>query len=382
MGESGMLGYLIYMAERLIEMERLLKSTGAIYLHCDPTASHYLKMIMDNIFGAKNFRNEIIWHYHMGSSGKKHFRRKHDVILFFCKSKKSLDLQVSVPRRMEGRYNHIDEDGRKYHINGAGKIFYEDEEIIPDDVWTYIADPKFTQINSNAKERLGYPTQKPLYLLNRIVEASCPPNGIVMDPFCGCGTTIESAIKLDRNFVGIDISAFAIDLIKTERLNDPKIQTMGIPYDMYSARKLAKENPFNFESWAVTRLPGFAPNTKQVADGGVDGRGKLKDKPKNIDSKLALAQVKGGKFNLSNLRDFIHVNDRDKSALGVYITLENSYTSNARSEVAKLGEIHFDHMNYDRLNLWSIEDYFDKRMISLPQMMNPYNGKPLVKSLF
>ena len=232
-------------------------------------------------------------------------------------------------------------------------------------------------IAPSAKERLRYPTQKPLALLKRIISACCPPDGLVLDPFCGCGTTIEAAIKLERKYVGIDISAFAIDLIKKKRLQDPSIRTEGIPTDMFSARKLARENPFNFESWAITRIPGFAPNTRQVADGGVDGMGKLANQPDNFDSRLALAQVKGGKFSLSQLRDFIHVNNRENSALGCYVSLERDYTKHARTEAVKTGTIDFGINQYSRLNLWSIKEYFDGKPINLPQMMDPYTGKKM-----
>lgn len=205
--------YLVYMAARLLEMKRLLKSTGSIYLHCDPTMSHYLKLIMDAILGKSNFRNEIIWHYHMGYGSKKNYRKKHDVLLFYTRSQDYLGVQVRVPRRMEGRYNKVDTDGRRYHVNGVGKRFYEDEGIMPDDVWSYLRDKKFTQLNSQAKERTGYPTQKPLALLDRIIKASSNKGDVVLDPFCGCATTCVAADKLDREWVGIDISDKAYELV-------------------------------------------------------------------------------------------------------------------------------------------------------------------------
>ena len=175
-----------------------------------------------------------------------------------------------------------------------------------------------------SKEYLGYPTQKPIvHCLERIIRASSKPGDIVLDPFCGCGTAVDAALRLKRQFVGIDISSFAIDLIIDRRLKDRSISTYGIPSDFASATKLAREKPFDFESWAVTRIPGFAPNTRQRADGGVDGRATLADKPSDFDSKLALAQVKGGdSFSLSALRDFIGVTERDNAALGCYVTLE------------------------------------------------------------
>ncbi|MCY4223807.1 MAG: DNA methyltransferase, partial [Bacteroidetes bacterium] len=280
LGACGMMSYLTYMAERLEHCYRLLKPTGSIYLHCDPTASHYLKILMDVSFGSFLFNNEIIWHYAKGHGPTKAYRRKHDVILFYANPKKNkfnaqkyahLDSQLY-------RFNRIDEDGKKYRINhtrdknGEYKRFYLDDGVKVDSVWSYLRESKFDQLPHNAEENLGYGTQKPECLLERIILCATNEGDIVLDPFCGCGTTVAVAEKLNRQFVGIDISSFAIDLIVNRRLLNKSVSIEGIPFSFEAAEKLAKDNPFNFESWAVTRLPGFAPNTKQVADGGVDGQ--------------------------------------------------------------------------------------------------------------
>ena len=229
-------------------------------------------------------------------------------------------------------------------------------------------------IHSHATERLGYPTQKPLALLERIIAASSNPGDVVLDPFCGCGTTVEAARKLGRQWCGIDISAFAVDLVKDVRLKDPTIQTLGIPADLAGARKLAAEKPFSFESWAVTRLPGFAPNTRQVGDGGIDGRATLAVAPDDADSRLALAQVKGGKFNASHFRDFQHV--IEAAALGCYVTLDPS-PPKPRADAKAAGRVHVSGQPYDRLHLWSMADYFDDRWPVLPVMTDPYSGRPI-----
>ncbi|MCY4418418.1 MAG: site-specific DNA-methyltransferase [Cytophagales bacterium] len=208
---DGMGAYLCFMGVRLLEMHRLLKPTGSIYLHCDPTASHYLKTIMDAIFDGKNFRNEIVWHYAKGHGSPTRFRRKHDVILFYSRGGifniqkyKHLESQVH-------RFNRVDEDGRKYRINhtrdssGKYKRFYLDDGVAADDVWSFLREPTYDQLPHNTKEKVGYPTQKPLALYERIIKASSNEGDIVLDPFCGCATTCVAAERLNRQWVGIDI---------------------------------------------------------------------------------------------------------------------------------------------------------------------------------
>ena len=205
--------YLIYMAARLLEMKRILKDTGSIYLHCDPTMSHYLKLVMDAVFGKSNFRNEIVWHYQAGTSPKTAFGRKHDTILIYGKKGKPRFNRQSKPVKNPDRYKYTDEDGRKYDVNGQGKRYYLDEGQTCDDVWTYAQEPQFQQLNSRAKERTGYPTQKPLALLDRIIKASSNKGDVVFDPFCGCATTLVAADRLQRDWIGIDISEKAAELV-------------------------------------------------------------------------------------------------------------------------------------------------------------------------
>ena len=382
-GRSGMLAYLTYMAERLEQMHRLLRPTGSMYLHCDPTASHGLKLLMDSIFGRQNFRNEIVWYYYnkMHDRRKKLFAAAADSILFYVKDRSSDFPFTQLRERREKPIKQLvrrKKDGRMVNARDeSGKLIYQTRtHRTIDNVW------RLPCLQPAAKERLGYPTQKPLVLLERIIEASSKPGDLVLDPFCGCGTAIEAAHKLNRRWVGIDISSFAIDLILNERMKGMRIPTKGIPQDVESARKMAREQPFAFESWAVTRLPGFAPNVKQVGDGGVDGRGMLVKKPEDFDSRLALAQVKGGRFSLSGLRDFIGVAKRDKAALGCYITLDPVRTPAARAEVAGLGKIRVEGRDFRRMSLWPIADYFDGRLPVLPNMTDPYTGRPIAPSLF
>ena len=377
LGESGMLAYLTYMAERLEEMQRILKPTGSIYLHCDPTASHYLKTVMDAVF-ENRIRNEIIWAYTgPGSPKMRQFNRKHDVIFWYSNSDSwvfNVD-DVRIPHK-------------QLNTNRAGAMIgdaltpemrdkYLQRGKVPETWW-----PDFSPVGRLKNERLGYPTQKPLSLLERIIKASSNEGDIVLDPFCGCGTAMEAADRLKRKWAGVDISSFAIDMIRERRMQDLTIPVHGIPADFVSAQKMAKETPFEFEAWAVNRLSGFIPNTKQVADGGVDGRATLYDQPDNWESKLALAQVKGGRFNISSLRDFIGVVERDKAAIGRFITLETVTSPSARANAAALGDILVRGQAYPRLSLWSIEEFFNDRPCPLPPMADPYTGRLMKQTLF
>ena len=269
----------------------------------------------------------------------------------------------------EGRI-HTKRDGTP-RMDGL-KVYVDEAQGKPlQNIWIDVP-----RISNTSLERLGYPTQKPLALLERIIKASSNEGDLVLDPFCGCGTTVDAARRLNRRFVGVDISAFAVDLVKG-RLKDSAVPTLGIPADLEGARKLAAEQPFAFESWAVTRLPGFAPNDRQRGDGGVDGRATLAVKPDDLNSRLALAQVKGGKgFNVSHFRDFRHVLEREKAALGCFVTLEPS-PARHRADAKGAGNIHVAGRPYDRLHLWSMADYFDSRWPPLPVMTDPYSGRPL-----
>ena len=321
------------------------------------------------------FRNEIVWRIGWVSGYKTQKRgwiRNHDVILYYING-------PGAAKRFNKEYlsyadDYVRRDGKK--PTGRGIPIEDTWNCNKSDVLDSI------MIKSFSKEKLGYDTQKPEALLERIIKASSNEGDIVLDPFCGCGTTAAVSQRLNRRFIGIDISSFAIDLIRDKRLKNSEIPVYGIPFDLRSAEKLARENPYNFESWAVTRLPGFAPNTKQVADGGVDGRATIAHKPDDWESKLALSQVKGGKFSLSALRDFIHVTDRDNAAMGCYITLLPVTTQASRIEVVNTGKVSVQNVPYPRMQTWSIADYFDEKLPKFPTMNDPYTGKSMLPQLF
>jgi len=378
-GENDALAYLVNMAPRLVELHRVLKRTGSLYLHCDPTMSHYLKVLLDAIFGPHLFRNEIIWKRTNAHSSSKKYGPIHDVILYYGKS---AAVTWETPRRqyteeyLDKYYKFDDGDGRLYwradlcaagvrhgesgkpwrgidptvkgmhwkfqvarldELDAEGRIYWPPKGTMPQykrhrdelpglavgDIWDDI-----DKINPLAAERLGYPTQKPLALLERILAASSKPGDVVLDPFCGCGTTIDAAIKLKRAWLGIDITYIAVGLIQA-RLKDTYGDSIkdtftveGIPRDLSGAQALFNQSPFDFERWAVTLAEG-TPNEKQVGDRGIDGVILfLNDKTGKAASGRVLVSVKGGKsVNPAMVRDLVGTVDSQKAEMGVLITM-------------------------------------------------------------
>ena len=363
LGPNRMLAYLSYMAQRLAETRRLLNSTGSIYLHCDPTASHYLKILMDDIFGENNFQNEFIWYYSGGGASRRRWARKHDVILFYSKTNRwhfNAD-EVRVPYKWTDGQRRADGSARDYERGKLPDDVFEQNSLMP---WS--------------SERLGYPTQKPLALLERIVKASSNEGDVVLDPFCGCGTAIVAAANLNRRWIGIDISPIAIDVIRSRRLAPMGIQVevRGIPTDIDGASRMARERPFDFEKWAITRIPGMVPNDTQVGDRGIDGRGKLFTSLE-YDSSMVLAQVKGGRFQASALRDFLGTMERENASMGIFITLDRVSSPTARADAASKGVLRIGAQEYPAVQLWSIRDYFDDRLPVLPTMADPFTGREI-----
>ncbi len=373
LGDCAMMAYLSYMAERLVEISRVLKDTGSVYLHCDPTASHYLKVVMDAVFGPANFRNEIVWRIGWVSgfkSQKKGWIRNHDTILYYLKS-------PAAAARFNKEYipcppGYVRRDGRP--PTGKGVPVEDTWNCSGADVLDSI------MIKSFSTEKLGYPTQKPVALLERIVKASSNRGEVVLDPFCGCGTTVDAANRLGRQWIGIDISPFAIDLIKNRRLKDKRIPVNGIPVDMETARTMARTRPFDFEKWAVTRIPGLVPNARQTRDRGIDGTGYMLDPPGDSGG-LILAQVKGGKFHMGQLRDFLHTVNREKAALGVFITLDKVASRAARVEARGAGDVAMGARRWPKVQLRSIADWFDRREPDLPPLADPFTGKPMQRDM-
>ncbi|MCK4403688.1 MAG: restriction endonuclease [candidate division Zixibacteria bacterium] len=372
LGESDMMAYLAMMAPRLVELHRVLKPTGSIYLHCDTAASHYLKMLMDAVFSSRNFRNEIIWCYRGGGRSKKDFGRKHDVILRYTKTNKLkfYSDSVRVPYQAEG-IGRTDDSMWGRH-KGTAKVYKPHPKgKVPEDWWAMDA------LNANSPERLGYPTQKPEMLLERIIKASTDRNDIVLDPFCGCGTTIAVAQKLKRRWIGIDITHLAVALMK-HRLEDmfgEKIrktyEVVGEPTDLSGAKQLAKDDPYQFQWWALGLVGARPVEQKKGADKGIDGRLYFHDEPDSSKAKTKqiILSVKAGHVTVSHVRDLRGVVEREKAAIGALISIEKP-TKPMRAEATTAGfyKSPWQKKPYPRLQIITIEELLNGKRIDCPPL--------------
>ncbi|HEY5296335.1 MAG TPA: DNA methyltransferase [Verrucomicrobiae bacterium] len=350
---SPMMAYLAMMAPRLVELHRVLKSTGSLYLHCDPTASHYLRMLLDGIFGKQNFRNEIIWYYYnkMHDRRKKLFPKATDTIFFYVKDVTS---DFTFHQLKEMRDEPVKQLLRK-KVAGvmvnvkdeAGHVIYRmKEDRTLDNVW------RIPCLQPAAAERLDYPTQKPQRLLERIIEASSNPGDLILDPFCGCGTTVHAAQKLKRRWIGIDVTYLAINLIKI-RLQDAfgddiQIEERGQPTDFKGAKALAELDKWQFQQWALSliRARPLKDGDGKGADRGVDGflafydypveAEKISAKKIAIPRRKILVQVKGGHVERGDVTKLLGDVNNQGFASGVFITLEPP-TRQMRIEEADAG---------------------------------------------
>jgi site-specific DNA-methyltransferase (adenine-specific) len=394
LGENDMMAYLTMMANRLLELHRVLKPTGSLYLHCDPTASHYLKIVLDGVFGKLHFKSELIWKRYGAHSNSNAYGAVHDVLLFYTKSG-SFTFNKQYEPHDEGyvreRFKYADPDGRRWaeqnlgnpavrpnlmyaftakngityaHPNNGWKYTrekmqqldnenrlhypqkeggrlrlksYQDElqGIQLQDVWTDLV-----AIGGTSPERLGYPTQKPLALLERIIRTSSNEGDVVLDPFCGCGTAVHAAQKLNRPWVGIDITHLAITLIE-KRLKDAfgakcKFEVHGTPKDLDAARDLAGRDKYQFQWWAVSLVDAQPyQGKKKGADGGIDGLKFFYD----VDSKDAqkiVVSVKGGNLKADDVRALNHVREREKAEIAVFLSL-NEPTAGMRADASSAG---------------------------------------------
>jgi len=422
---SDMMAYLAMMAPRLIELRRVLKETGSIYLHCDPTASHYLKILMDAVFGPQFFVNEITWKRTTAHAdekqGRKAFGNVSDVLLFYSKSAAYAFTYQYQPYSEEylKKYNNIDASGRRYRLDnltgpgGAAKGNPSYDVMGVTRFWRYsrermaqlIAEGRIIQtkpgsvpqykryldempgtplqniwddifpINSQAQERLGYPTQKPEALLERIIKASSNEDDVVLDPFCGCGTTIQVAQRLNRRWIGIDITHLAIGLIK-KRLDDgfpdhqPPIrqtyEVIGEPTDYAGAAALAEEDKYQFQWWALGQVGARPAEQKKGADRGIDGRLYFHDDDSG-KSKQIIFSVKAGGVQASQVRDLRGVLEREKAEIGVFITFEDP-TRPMKHEATDAGlYTSSDRSTYPRIQILTIQQILDGKQPEYPR---------------
>ena len=331
LNQNDMLAYLSMMAPRLIELKRVLKSTGSIFLHCDPTASHYLKILMDAVMGPGNFRNEIIWTYRKFGRSGFYYPRSHDVILFYAKTKDNkFNVQYVQPSESTLKRWGTKKRGGKDPYNR-----YATEEESPGAIM-----PDYWDINliiGANPQRLGYPTQKPEDLLERIIRGSSSEGDLVLDPFCGCGTAVAVAQKLKRKWIGIDITHLAIALIK-DRLqrafrHHVSYSVIGEPVSLTEAKTLAESDPYQFQWWALGLVGARKTEQKKGADKGIDGNLLFHVDPKTRDTQQIIISVKGGKLKAGDLRDLRGVVEREKAAIGVLICMEEP-TKPMRHEAA------------------------------------------------
>jgi site-specific DNA-methyltransferase (adenine-specific) len=375
LGPCDMLAYLVMMAPRLIELRRVLKPTGSIYLHCDPTAGHYLKMLMDATFGGNYFRREIIWDISVLSGFKtiaNNWIRAHDTIFYYTKDDVYTFNKQTTEHRQEyiARFNKVDKDGRQY-FDGRGKPRYLDDILKKGkaigDVWSDIM--SFQQIPT-AKERLGYPTQKPEALLERIILASSNEGDIVLDPFCGCGTTIAAAQKLKRRWIGIDITHLAITLMKKRLLDafgvEAQFKVMGEPTSLPDAAALAESDPYQFQWWALGLVGARPVEQKKGADKGIDGKIVFQgDEPGSFEN--VILSVKAGHVTSNHVRDLHGVIDRDKAAIGVLISMEEP-TKPMQTEAVTAGffESKTWGKKYPKIQLLTVAELLAGKTIEMP----------------
>jgi site-specific DNA-methyltransferase (adenine-specific) len=440
LGDSNMLAYLSMMAPRLVEMRRVLKPTGSIYLHCDPTASHYLKMLMDAVFGAMSFRSEIIWKRTSAHSGSKRWGPVHDVILFYSKSNNYVWNEVYQKYSndyLESFYKFSDAKGRFRigDLTGAGTRTGESGQAwrgvnptavgrhwaVPNKAVIELFGPESSEwpiskklnaldkngliywppkgkvpgfkryynpnagvpiidiiididcIGAKSTERLGYPTQKPEALLERIIKASSTEGDTILDPFCGCGTTVVAAERLKRKWIGIDITHLAVALMKV-RLNDTfedrvEYEVIGEPTTVQDAANLAAEDPYQFQWWALGLVAARPAEKKKGADKGIDGHLYFHDDLSTDKTKQVIFSVKAGHVTAAHVRDLRGVVDREGAEMGVLITMLEP-TQAMKAEAASGGFYHSKVWNRDfpKIQILTIEELLAGKEIQMPPM--------------
>lgn len=423
--------YLTTMALRIYYMHKLLKDTGSFYLHCDPTMSHYLKLICDMIFGERYFQNEITWQrtntHNDAKQGRKAYGNVNDIILFYSKSNHNTFQQQYLQHNKEyvkSFYKFQDENGRYYSLGDLGapggeekgnpyyeflgikkfwrysekrmQELYKEGMIIQTKTGTvprlkrYLDESKGIAIQNNwtdikplqasQKEKLGYPTQKPEALMERIIKTSSNEGDVVADFFCGCGTTISVAQKLNRQWLGADISHLAIRLI-VKRLTDHygegikhNLKIHGFPADVASARELAEKTDKGrilFQEWVIEVLLNGVANEKKVADGGYDGYLTYQTQ---TGKEFVLIEIKSGKVNVTNIREFIRVIDKQKANAGIFVCFESTVTKEMLKEAKSAGHIKIADAEFgqDKIQIITVEQLMSNHHPNLPNVSSTF----------
>lgn len=386
LGKESLLAYLVSMTLRVTEIWRVLKPTGTFYLHCDPTAGHYLKLLLDTIFGVEFFLNELIWCYNVGGKSDRHWARKHDTIFFYAKGKDwffdgfAVGIKRETGTKSFGGIIGVDEEGRRYQdklAKSSGKYYryYLDDPKIPEDWWVGI-----NSIQSQSAERLGYPTQKPRELLTRIIKASSKEGQTVLDAYCGCGTTVAVAQELNRKWIGIDITYQSISLV-LKRLEDTfgsptadAVAVDGIPKDMASAIALAHKKDDRvrkeFEKWAVLTYSNNRAtiNEKRGADQGVDGIAYFMET--KTENQKVIFQAKSGNIGEKDIRDLLGAMEQEQAAIGIFITLQEPTRRMVKAAHSAGTYRHpLIGRTYDRIQIVTVKDIVENgARIQLPLM--------------
>ncbi len=431
-GSNDVMAYLVMMTLRLVELHRVLKPTGSLYLHCDPTASHYLKVILDTIFGPTRFRNEVVWKRTSAHSSSKRFGPIHDVLLFYTEGDEFIWNQIYSPYDQEyvdKFYRHVDENGRRFRVDNLtaagvrhgisgqpwhgvnptakgrhwaavhstldewdaqGLIYWPPKGKVPAykryldgmsgvSLQDVVVD--ISPLATHAKERLGYATQKPLALLERIIAASSDEGDVVLDPFCGCGTAIVTAQQLNRHWIGIDVTHLAITVMR-KRLEDSfpgvEYEVVGEPKDLEGARALAKHDRYQFQWWALSLVNALPQGgeRKKGADEGIDGVISFVD-DRQGKARRVIVQVKSGHVGVRDIREMKAVIGDEN--LGLFITLEPP-TEPMRIEAATAG-FHSSPLwerDFARIQIFTVEELLSGNGPELPSQVQPFAKAPKV----
>jgi len=454
------MSYLTMMAHRIYYMHKVLKDTGSFYLHCDPTMGHYLKILLDMVFGLKNFRNEITWkRTRVHKSTTKNFPKNSDTIFYYCKSDNFIFNQQYAGLSKEyikksyiyddndgrGKYlpvvltgpnvNSNDKEWKGYHPSKKGRSWsvpkvlvnklvgeekaktmsiYERLDLLYENGYIEISKngtPKYKRhlelssekgtmidnmwadiISCQGNERMGYPTQKPLALLERIIKASSSEGDVVADFFCGCGTTIAAAEQLNRKWLGVDINHLAIAMVEEERIkpiietkeHKTKYKLIGFPKDMASAEKLAKDNKYKFEQWIVEYV-FKGHQTKRTGDKGIDGYIAYNfhnANNKSIKKMLAIMEVKGGNVNIAQIRAFKNSIENDfKADFGLFIAFDKYITDGMRQEANALGFVNMDDLDVPNLQFFKLKRMYIITIDDILKEILPQELQQIVKNI-